>query len=86
MPPYAMPQIMNFSVQEAIINTVQAAIEMFGLKALEGSDGELEVKEDVQEMSKKYKLGDNLQFTATVNAAFDPEKSAPPSEEEAEAA
>ena len=34
----------------------------------------MEVKEDVAEMSKGFKVGDSLQFTATVNAAFDPEK------------
>ena len=73
VPPYAQPQITNFAVQEAIIKTVQAAVDAFGLKALEGSDGEVEVKEDVQEMSKGYKTGDAISFTATVNAAYDPE-------------
>lgn len=62
-------------MQESIIKTVQAAVDAFGLKSLEGSDGEVEVKEDVQEMSKAYKTGDSLEFTATVNAAYDPEVS-----------
>eukprot|EP00977_Amphora_coffeiformis_P012012 scaffold2954_cov171-Amphora_coffeaeformis.AAC.14 len=77
VPPYAQPQITNFAIQEAIIKTVQAAVDAFGLKALEGSDGEVEVKEDVQEMSKGYKTGESLSFTATVNAAYDPEVALP---------
>ena len=71
-----MPQIVNFSIQEAIIKTVQAALDAFGLKALEGSDGEVEVKEDVEAMSKGYKSGESLTFTATINAAYDPELAA----------
>ena len=74
-----MPQIMNFSVQEAIIKTVQAAVDAFGLKALEGSDGEVEVKEDVEAMSKGYKNGESLSFTATINGAYDPEVAQPSS-------
>ena len=31
-------------------------------------------KEDVQDMCKGYKVGDPLTFTATLNAAMDPEK------------
>ena len=72
-----MPQIMNFSIQEAVIKTVQAAVDAFGIKALEGSDGEVEVKEDVEAMSKSYKPGDSLSFTATINAAYDPEAARP---------
>lgn len=77
VPPYAQPQITNFAVQEAIIKTAQAAIDAFGVKALEGSDGEMEVKEDVAVMSKLYKTGDSLKFTATVNGAYDPEVARP---------
>jgi hypothetical protein len=72
-----MPQIMQFSIQEAIINTVQAAVDAFGLKGLEGDDGKVEVKEDVAEMSKGFKIGNSLQFTALVNAAYDPDKKQP---------
>ena len=77
VPPYAQPQITQFSLQEAIIKTVQATVDAFGLQALEGSDGEVEVKEDVKEMSNGYKVGDSLTFTATVNAAYDPEVERP---------
>jgi hypothetical protein len=76
-----MPQIMQFSIQEAIINTVQAAVDAFGLKGLDGDDGKVEVKEDVAEMSKGFKVGNSLQFTAVVNAAYDPEKQQQPDEE-----
>jgi len=48
---------------------------------LNGSDGEVTVKEDVQAMSKGYKTGDSLSFTATVNAAYDPEVMTSPVEE-----
>ncbi|KAL7581043.1 hypothetical protein ACA910_005848 [Epithemia clementina (nom. ined.)] len=74
IPPYAQPQITQFSIQESIIKTVQAVVDSYGLKELQGSDGQVEVKEDVKDMSKGYKVGDSLQFTATLNAALDPQK------------
>jgi hypothetical protein len=74
VPPFALPQIRGFSVQEAIIQTVEAAVKAHGLKALSGSDGEVEVKENIPEVAKKYKAGDNVPFTCTFNAMFDPDK------------
>lgn len=74
VPPYAQPQITQFSLQESIIKTVEAAVEAFGLKSLPGSDGEIEVHEDVKEMCKGFKVGDSVDFTCTLNAAYDPEK------------
>ena len=74
VPPYAMPQIRGFAVQEGLIQTVQAAVDAYGLKSISGSDGEVEIKEDVPEMAKAYKLGDDQQFTCTFNAIFDPER------------
>lgn len=68
-----MPQIRGFAVQEGIIQTVQSAVNAYGLKSIPGSDGEVEVKEDIPEIAKGYKLGDNIQFTATFQAIFDPE-------------
>jgi hypothetical protein len=47
------------------------------LKALPGSDGEVNVKEDTEAMCKGYRLGDSVQFTATLNAVFDPEAPKP---------
>ena len=76
MPPYALPQILQFSMQEAIIKTVEAAVDAHGLKALPGSDGNVEVKEKVEAMAKGYKLGDPLQFTAVVNLSYNTENSA----------
>ena len=70
VPPYAMPQITRFSVQESIIKTVEAAVQAFGLKSLAGSDGEVNVKEDVQEIASKIQMGDSIPFTATLCAAF----------------
>ncbi|VEU40673.1 unnamed protein product [Pseudo-nitzschia multistriata] len=73
VPPFAMPQIRGFAVQEAIVQTCQSAVDAYGLKSVSGSDGEVEVLEDVPEMAKAYKLGDDLEFTATFNAIVDPE-------------
>jgi FKBP-type peptidyl-prolyl cis-trans isomerase (trigger factor) len=73
VPPYAMPQIRGFAVQEAIIRTCQSAVDAYGLKSLSGSDGEVEVLEDIPAVASTYKLGDDVQFTATFNAIFDPE-------------
>lgn len=68
-----MPQIRGFAVQEGIIQTVQSAVNAYGLKSISGSDGEVEVLEDIPEIAKVYKLGDNVQFTATFRAIVDPE-------------
>lgn len=66
VPPYAQPQITEFAVQESLIKTVQAGIGAFGLEALPGSDGKMEVHEDVAQISKMYKTGMSIPFTATV--------------------
>jgi hypothetical protein len=70
VPPWAQPQITNFAVQETIIKTVEAAVAAFGVTSLSGSDGNVEVNEDVTEMCKGYKEGASLQFTATLNCAL----------------
>ena len=59
-------------MQEAHIRTVKAAVDAYGLKSLPGSDGEIEVQEDVGEMSKGWKQGDSLTFTTKFAAIFDP--------------
>jgi hypothetical protein len=69
-----MGQIRGFAVQESIIRTCQSAVDAYGLKSLSGSDGEVEVNEDIPAVAEKYKLGDDLQFTATFNGVFDPAK------------
>ena len=73
VPPFAMPQIRGFAVQESIVRTCQSAVDAYGLKSVSGSDGEVEVLEDIPEVAKAYKLGDDLEFTATFNAVVDPE-------------
>lgn len=72
VPPYAMPQIRGFSVEESIVKTCQSAVDAYGLKSVSGSDGEVEILENVPELAKVYKLGDDIQFTATFNAMYDP--------------
>lgn len=73
VPPFAMPQIRGFAVQESIVQTCQSAVDAYGLKSVTGSDGEVEVLEDIPEVAKAYKLGDDLEFTAFFNASEDPE-------------
>jgi hypothetical protein len=70
VPPYAQPQITEFAVQESLIQTVKGAIEAFGLEPLPGSDGKMEVHEDVKRISNGYKIGDSIPFTATVNCKY----------------
>lgn len=57
-------------------------MEAFGLKALPGSDGEVTINEEVKEMCKGYKVGDSLEFTATLRATFDPSKAPTASDSE----
>ena len=86
IPPYAKPQLTMFALQEGIIKTCEAAVAAYGLKALSGSDGSVEVHEDVKEISSGYKIGESVQFTATFAATFDPEKQQSQEEEEVETA
>jgi len=74
IPPYAQSKMTTFAIQEGIIKTCESAVKAYGLKALAGSDGSVEVHEDISEISKIYKLGDNVPFTATFQAVFDAEK------------
>mmetsp|Transcript_87126 Transcript_87126/g.251281 ORF Transcript_87126/g.251281 Transcript_87126/m.251281 type:complete len:216 (-) Transcript_87126:24-671(-) len=85
VPPFAMPQIRGFAVQEGIIQTVQSAVDAYGLKSISGKDGEVEVLEDIPEIAKGYKVGDDIQFTATFKAIFDPKLSAEKDAENKEA-
>lgn len=74
VPPYAMPQIQGFAIQEGIIKTVEQAVKAYGLTSLPGSEGEVNILEDVKEMCKGYKEGMPLEFTATLNCAMDPSR------------
>jgi hypothetical protein len=71
-------------VQEALIKTVQAAVEAYGLKSLPGSDGQINVQEEVKDLAKGWKDGEYLTFTTTFSAVFDPETKAAPSEDSEE--
>jgi hypothetical protein len=77
VPPFAMGQIRGFAVQESIVRTCQSAVDAYGLKSVSGSDGEVEVLEDIPEVSRGFKLGDELEFTAFFNAQVDPEAQPP---------
>mmetsp|Transcript_15080 Transcript_15080/g.22449 ORF Transcript_15080/g.22449 Transcript_15080/m.22449 type:complete len:218 (-) Transcript_15080:84-737(-) len=84
IPPYAMPQMTMFAIQEGVIKTCEAAVSAYGLKSLPGSDGEVNVNEDMQEVCNSYKAGDSVPFTATFRAEIDPEKAPPAVEQPAE--
>lgn len=77
VPPYAQPQMTMFAVQEGIIQTCESAVIAYGLKSIsDGDGGSVEVLEDIKELVKGYKLGDNVPFTASFVATFDEEKQA----------
>jgi hypothetical protein len=84
IPPYAQPKMTMFAIQEGVIKTCESAVAAYGLKALPGDAGSVEVHEDIQEICKGYKIGDPVKFTATFKATFDPEKIAKQNVEEEE--
>ncbi|KAL3765654.1 hypothetical protein ACHAWO_003518 [Cyclotella atomus] len=71
IPPYAMPRMTAFAIQEAVIKTCEQSLEAYGLESLQGSAGEVTVHEDMQKISKSYKLGNDIPFTATYKGKFD---------------
>ena len=74
VPPYAQPQITQFAIQESIIKKVEQMVLDFGLESISGSDGQVQVHEDVSEMTKLYKTGTSILFTATLSARYDESK------------
>lgn len=77
VPPYAQPQITMFALQEGIIQTCQTAIAAYGLESIPDDDGgSVEVLEDIKELGKGYKVGEDVTFTAKFVAKFDSEKQA----------
>jgi hypothetical protein len=74
VPPYAQPQITQFAIQESIIKKVEQMVLDYGLQSISGSDGQVQVHEDVSEMTKLYKTGTSIQFTATLRATYDETK------------
>ena len=66
--------ILDEALSVNLIKTVEGAVDAYGLQSLKGSDGEVNVHEDVAALAKAYKPGDSITFTATLNAAYDPEK------------
>jgi len=70
VPPFAMGQIAKFAIQEALITTVGNVVDAFSLKSLPGGDGQVEIKESLDVFARGYKVGTSLEFTATLNCAF----------------
>ena len=46
-------------------------MEAYGLESLPGSAGEVTVHEDIKDLFKGYKLGNDVAFTATYKGKFD---------------
>jgi len=59
----------NKSISEYLAG--EASLEAYGLQSLQGSQGEVNVNEDMQEVCKGYKLGNDIPFTATYKGKFD---------------
>lgn len=72
VPPYAQPKMTMFAIQEAVVKTCETAVTAYGLKALPGSDGSVEVFEDIQDITKGYKIGADVTFTASFKATYAP--------------
>ena len=49
-------------------------VSAYGLQSLPGSDGQVQVHEDVAQMASGYKAGTDLFFTATLQASYDESK------------
>ena len=65
VPPYAMAELSQFSLEEAITNTLKEVTKAYGIEAREGSAGNVDVKEDIKAIGRKWKKGQAVPFTAT---------------------
>jgi hypothetical protein len=60
-----MPQMTTFALQEAITNSLEVVVSAYGLKTLSGSEGNIDVKEKVEDIARGWKEGSNVLYTAT---------------------
>lgn len=72
-PPNYFPSYasLNHFMQQLSVLLGEASLEAYGLESLPGSEGSVNVSEDIQEICKGYKLGADIPFTATYNGKFD---------------
>lgn len=68
IPPYARPQMVAFAMEEAINTGLLDVIDDTGLKAMSGDDAQAKILEDIKKLSKTFKPGTPLTFTATFRA------------------
>ncbi|GMH87493.1 hypothetical protein TrST_g13287 [Triparma strigata] len=61
IPPWAMPKMSTFAIQESITSSLNDLLKGHDLVA---KDGKVEVIEDVQEIGKSWKEGEDVHFTA----------------------
>lgn len=68
IPPWAKPQLKSFCVETALNDGIMDAMESAKLTALDGENKKAEILEDVKELTKGFKIGTPLTFTATFSA------------------
>jgi len=74
IPPYAQPKMVSFAMQEAIVDACESTAKLYGLKAMAGDEGEVDVKEDIKAICMGYnpaKKAVDVPFTATFSAVYD---------------
>jgi len=52
------------ALQEAITNSLEEVISSYGVRTLSGSEGNIDVKEKVEDIARSWKSGD-VDYTAT---------------------
>eukprot|EP00567_Pseudictyota_dubia_P006429 CAMPEP_0197437852 /NCGR_PEP_ID=MMETSP1175-20131217/4994_1 /TAXON_ID=1003142 /ORGANISM="Triceratium dubium, Strain CCMP147" /LENGTH=237 /DNA_ID=CAMNT_0042967471 /DNA_START=291 /DNA_END=1004 /DNA_ORIENTATION=+ len=76
IPPYAMPKMTFFALQETLVSSCQASIKVFGVNEInEGQLGAVTFNENVEDLSKVYddKNFPSVPFTANFRGTFDPD-------------
>jgi len=70
IPPYAMPKMVGFCLEEAVNSGMLDAVNAAGLRPLAGKDAKAEVLEDTKKLAKTFKAGTPFTFTATFKGTF----------------
>ena len=69
IPPYAIGRILGFAVREAVQDRMrEVLLEEYNLESVkkeEDAEGDITVLEDMDELIKEYKEGEDVEFTAT---------------------
>ncbi|KAG5177348.1 hypothetical protein JKP88DRAFT_85478 [Tribonema minus] len=68
IPPFARKQVITFSVEEAVNESLISALAAHGLEKLEGKEGNAELTQQVEDLVAAFKPGKTLSINAKVNA------------------